>query len=134
MVSLDDVKLVKPENGQVFAQWEYKHLKKYDKLTGKFNLESGRASKTGPGTFIFATNEGRRIFNHIHGNIQMLGSKKELVESETVDVQLPHKPAQSSSAKSLPKNHTRHQLLLVKVQFLNMQLSISLRKRRREVH
>ena len=118
---------------EVFAQWEYKHLKKYGKSTGKFNLESGRASKTGPGTFIFVTKEGRKIFNHIHGNIQMLGSKKE-VESETVDVQLPHKLAQSSSAKSLPKNHTRHQLLLVKVQFLNMQLSISLRKRRREVH
>ena len=110
MVSLDDVKLVKPENGQVFAQWEYKHLKKYGKSTGKFNLETGRASKTGPGTFIFVTNEGRKIFNHIHGNIQMLGSKKE-VESETVDVQLSHKLAQSSSAKSLPKNHMRHQLL-----------------------
>ena len=103
-------------------------MKRYGKSTGKFNLESGRASKTGPGTFIFVT----KIFYHIHGNIQVLGSKKE-VESETVDVQLPHKPAQSSSAKSLPKNHTRHQLLLVKVQFLqlNMQFSISLRKTRR---
>ena len=103
VISLDDIKLVKPENGQVFAQWEYKHLKKYGKSTGKFNLESGRASKTGPGTFIFVTNEGRKIFNHIHGNIQMLGSKKE-VESETVEVQLPQKPLpQKSSAKSLPK-------------------------------
>ena len=103
MVSLEDIKLIKPENGQVFAQWEYKHLKKYGKSTGKFNLETGRASKTGPGTFIFVTNEGRKIFNHIHGNIQMLGSKKE-VQSETVDMQLPHKPlAQSSSAKRLPK-------------------------------
>lgn len=103
VVSLDDVKLVKPENGQVFAQWEYKHLKKYGKSTGKFNLESGRASKTGPGTFIFMTNEGRKIFNHIHGNIQMLGSKKE-VESETVELQSPQKPSpQSNSAKRLPK-------------------------------
>ena len=102
-------------------------MKRYGKSTGKFNLESGRASKTGPGTFIFVTNEGRKIFYHIHGNIQMLGSKKE-VESETVDVQLSHKPlAQSSSAKSLPKNHIRHQ---VKVQFLqlNMQFLISLEK------
>ena len=50
VVSLHDIKLVKPENGQVFAQWEYKHLKK-----------CGRASKTGPHTFIFVTKEGRKI-------------------------------------------------------------------------
>ena len=95
VISLDGVKLVKPENGQVFAHWEYKHLKKYGKSTGKFNLESGRASKTGPGTFIFVTNEGSKIFNHIHGNIQKLGSKKE-TETDTVDVQSPHKPLATS--------------------------------------
>lgn len=75
VVSLDDVKLVKPETGEVSMQWEYKHLKKYGKSMGKFNLECGRASKTGPGTFFFMTNEGRKIFNHIHSNIQLLGSK-----------------------------------------------------------
>ena len=103
VVSLDDVKLVKPENRQVLAQWEYKHLKKYGKSTGKFNLETGRASKTGAGKFIFQTNEGRKIFNHIHGNIQTLGSKKE-VDSETADAQSPQKSLPKSNlAKSVPK-------------------------------
>lgn len=103
VVSMEDIKLVKPENGQVFAQWEYKHLKKYGKSTGKFNLECGRASKTGPGKFIFVTNEGRKIFNHIHGNIQTLGSKKE-GEPGTVGPPSPEKPSPpTSSAKKLSK-------------------------------
>ena len=68
VVSLEDVKLVKPESGQVYVKWEYKNLK-YGKSTGKFNLECGRASKTDPGKFIFVTNEGHKIFTHIHGNI-----------------------------------------------------------------
>ena len=93
---------MKPENGQVFAQWEYKHLKKYGKSTGKFNLECGRASKTGPGKFIFVTNEGRKIFNNIHGNIQTLGSKKD--ESDTAGAQSPIKPSPpSNSGMKLPK-------------------------------
>ena len=103
VVSLEDVKLVKPENGQVFAQWEYKHLKKYGKSTGKFNLECGRASRTGPGKFIFVTNEGRNIFTHIHGNIQTLGNKKE-EGSDTLGAQSPTKPLpQSSSARNSSK-------------------------------
>ena len=103
VVSLDDVKLIKPENRQVFAEWEYKHLKKYGKTTGKFNLETGRASKTGPGKFIFQTNEGHKIFNHIHGNIQTLGSKK-AADSETANAQSPQKSLPKSNlAKSAPK-------------------------------
>lgn len=99
VVSLDNIQLVKPENGQTFAEWEYKHLKKYGKSTGKFNLECGRASKTGPGVFVFMTNEGRKIFNHIHGNIQKLGSKKgksEIVSEEKTS-------PQSNSVRNLPK-------------------------------
>lgn len=103
MISLDDVRLVKPESEEVAIQWEYKHLKKYGKSTGKFNLECGRASKTGPGRFIFVTNEGRKIFNNIHGNIQLLGSKKE-EGTATMGAQSLNKPSpQSSPARSLPK-------------------------------
>ena len=106
VVSLEDVKLVKPESGQVCVQWEYKNLKKYGKSTGKFNLECGRASKTGPGKFVFVTNEGRKIFTHIHGNIQTLGNKKE-GGSDTVGVQPPTKslPQSSMTRSSSKKSH-----------------------------
>ena len=105
VVSLEDIKLVKPESGQVYVKWEYKNLKKYGKSTGKFNLECGRASKTGPSKFVFVTNEGRKILTHIHGNIQMLGSKKE--GSDTVGAQSPTKslPQSSMTRSSLKKSH-----------------------------
>lgn len=99
---MDGVQLVKPENGQVFVHWDYKHLKKYGKSTGKFNLESGRASRTGPGKFVFVTEEGHNIFTQIHGNIQSLGSKKEGTV-ETAPTQAQSLPRPSPQSRNLPR-------------------------------
>ena len=76
VIASDGVKLVHPDSGVEVTDWDYKYLKKYGKSTGKFNLETGRASKTGQGRLVFITTQGPQIFTQIHGNIQFLGSKK----------------------------------------------------------
>jgi len=84
VIASDGVKLAKPDSGVEVADWDYKYLKKYGKSTGKFNIETGRASKTGQGKLVFITTQGPQIFTQIHGNIQYLGSKKKAVQAENV--------------------------------------------------
>ena len=84
VVASDGVKLVKPDSGVEVADWDYKYLKKYGKSTGKFSMETGRASKTGQGKLVYLTTQGHQIFTQIHGNIQYLGSKKKAAQADSV--------------------------------------------------
>lgn len=103
VIASDGVKLIKPDSGVEVTDWDYKYLKKYGKSTGKFSMETGRASKTGQGKLVFTTTHGHEIFSLIHGNIQYLGSKKKAAQAESVQrsksLHIPSQPPTRSQPK-----------------------------------
>ena len=76
-ITPSNISLIAAHSGATMIIWQYKHLKTYGKASGRFNIETGSASPTGKGTFIFVTTCSKEIFGVVHRNIKKLRQQKE---------------------------------------------------------
>ncbi len=97
------VALIAAHSGASIAEWQYKHIKSYGKSGGNFSLESGRASETGEGSFVFITSCGKEIFGIIHRNIKRLKSERDAAAADRMEVVTRRKKGRNGDASATAK-------------------------------
>ena len=96
-ITPNNILLISPNSGATLTVWQYKHLKNYGKMHGRFHFETGRGAQCGVASFVFVTTCSKEIFGIIHRNIKKLRAEKEQQQKQSLEEQV--SKAKTATAK-----------------------------------